>query len=139
MKYTVFLNISNLFLFCVFIINTGFGLFVFLKKIPQKRIRISFSFFSWALALWNFSVLMIYLFNDPWWRLFWVRMSFAATSIAPFAFLTFSLLFPKDKWIISNRKLLFISIPSIIFVFFSFTKLMVHSVEWNTLTSNYGP
>ncbi len=138
MKYTDYLNISNIFLFGVFLINTGLGLFVFFKQLSQKRIKISFSILSWALALWNFSVLMIYLFSDPWWRLFWVRMSFAATSIAPFAFFSFSLFFPNGKWIISNRKLLLISIPSMAFILLSFTNLMIESVQWATLISKYG-
>jgi signal transduction histidine kinase len=66
-------------------------------------------------------------------------MSFVATSIAPFAFLIFSLFFPREKWNISNTKLLLLSIPSLIFVFLSFTDLIVYSVQWDTLTSNYGP
>jgi hypothetical protein len=82
---------------------------------------------------------MLFLFKDPSWRLFWGRMSFAATSIAPFAFLIFSLFFPKEKWTISNAKLLLISIPSIVLVFLSFTDLVIYSVQWDTLTSNYGP
>ena len=133
------LNITNIFLFLVFLINAGLGLFVFFKRLPQKRIRVSFSILSWALALWNFSVLMLFLLKDPSWRLFWGRMSFAATSIAPFAFLIFSLFFPREKWTISNAKLLLISIPSIVLVFLSFTDLIIYSVQWDTLTSNYGP
>ncbi len=112
---------------------------VFLKRLPQKRIKTSFAVLSWGLALWNFSVLMIYLFKDPSWKLFWVRMSFAATSIAPLAFFSFSLFFPKEKPIISNLKLFFISIPALVFIFVSFTQLMVHSVQWDILRSNYGP
>jgi len=126
-------------LFLVFLINAGLGLLVFFKRLPQKRIKTSFAILSWALALWNFDVLMIYLFKDPSWRLFWVRMSFAATSIAPLAFFSFSLFFPKEKQIISNLKLFLISIPSLVFVFMSFTRWMVHSVQWDILSSNYGP
>ncbi len=82
---------------------------------------------------------MIYLFKDPVWRLFWVRMSFAAASIAPLAFFSFSLFFPKEKQIISNLKLFLISIPSWVFIWMSFTPLMVHSVQWDILRSKYGP
>ncbi len=134
-----YLKIINIILFFTFLINTGLGLFVFFKRLPQKRTSISFVILSWSVALWNFSVLMIYLFQDPSWRLFWVRTSFAATSIAPFAFLIFSLFFPKEKLPISNAKLLLISIPSIALVFLSFSDLIIYSVQWDTLTSSYGP
>jgi len=39
----------------------------------------------------------------------------------------------------SNLKLFLISIPSLVFVFMSFTRWMVHSVQWDILSSNYGP
>jgi two-component system, NtrC family, sensor kinase len=134
-----YLKITNTILFLTFLINTGLGLFVFFKKLPQRRISISFVILSWSLALWNISVLMIYLFQDPSWKLFWVRMSFVATSITPFSFLVFSLFFPREKWIISNKKLLLLSIPSFIFIFLSLTNMMVRSVQWDTLTTYYGP
>jgi signal transduction histidine kinase len=134
-----YLNTSNIILFLTFLVNTGLGLFVFLKHLPQKRINISFTVILWALALWNFSVLMIYLFKDPPWRLFWVRMSFAASSISPLAFFIFSLFFPKEKRVISDLKLFLISIPALVFISISFTKLMVRSVQWDILVSNYGP
>ncbi len=128
----------NILLFLVFLINAGLGLLVFFKRLPQKRSKTAFAILSWALALWNFSVLMIYLFQDPSWRLFWVRMSFTSTSIAPVAFLVFSLFFPRDKWAASNREFFLISIPPVIFIYLSFTKLIVRSVEWDTLTSYHG-
>ncbi len=138
MIYEEGLSTTNIFLFIAFTINTGIGFFIFLKRLPQKRIKITFSILSWALALWNFSILMMFLLNDPSWKLFWGRMSFAATSIAPVAFLVFTLFFPRTKWMISNRELFLISIPSLFFVYFSFTKLIVRSVEWRNLTTNYG-
>ncbi len=132
------MKIMNILLFLVFLINAGLGLLVFFKRLPQKRSKTAFAILSWALALWNFSVLMIYLFQDPSWRLFWVRMSFTSTSIAPVAFLVFSLFFPRDKWAASNREFFLISIPPVIFIYLSFTKLIVRSVEWDTLTSYHG-
>ncbi len=134
-----YLSISNIILFLTFLTNTALGLFVFLKRHPQKRTNISFTIISWALALWNLSVLMIYLFRDPLWRLFWVRMSFVASSISPLGFLIFSLFFPKEKRIISDLKLFLISVPALVFIPMSFTKLMVRFVQWDILASNYGP
>ncbi len=139
MIYHEGLSITNIFLTIAFLINAGIGLFVFFKQLPKRRIKISFSVLTWALALWNFSILMIFVLRDPSSKLFWGRMSFAVTSIAPVAFLVFSLCFPKEKWSVSNRELFLISTPSMVFVFLSFTKLIVRSVEWDTLVTNYGP
>jgi len=66
-------------------------------------------------------------------------MSFAATSIAPFAFFIFSLFFPKENWKISNLRLFLISIPSVVFICLSFTNLIVQSVRWDVLGAKYGP
>lgn len=134
-----YLHITNIVLFFVFLINAGLGLFVFIKRITQKRIRISFSILSWTLASWNLSILMIFLVKNPSWKFFWGRMSFAAASVAPFAFFAFSLFFPKEKWIISNKRLFLMCIPSAVFIILSFTELMVRSVRWDTMTTDYGP
>jgi len=133
------LSIINILLFTVLLLTMGLGLLVYLNKsTPHRRVNISFSICSWISAGWILSVLMIYLFKDPLWKLFWVRMSFATSSNIPPTFLYFSLIFPKEKRNISFAKTILIFIPSSIFTFFSFTDLIVHSVYWNTLTPNYG-
>jgi signal transduction histidine kinase len=116
----------------------GLGLLVYKSKSPFRQVNISFSLSSWASAAWILGVMMIYLFKDPWWKLFWVRMGFAATSNIPSTFVYFSLLFPKEKRHVSATKKILIFLPSLIFTFISFTKLVVHSVHWETLTTNYG-
>ncbi len=131
------LNITNVVLFLTFLINLGLGLLVYSKD-PHRRLNISFSLFAWALAGWTFSICMISTLIEPEWRLFWVRMSFVTSSIIPSAFFYFSLIFPKEKRSISFLRTLLIFFPALIFANVSFTKLMVHSAQWQTLTMNYG-
>ena len=132
------LKISCIILLFTFFVNVGLGLLVYLKRSPHRRVNISFALLSWALGAWVLSVLLIYLFKDPNWKLFWVRMSFIGPSILPAAFFYFSLVFPKQKRYISKTRIALIFLPSLIFVLLSFTGLMVRSVEWHTLKANYG-
>jgi signal transduction histidine kinase len=132
------LNLPNMILLFAFLLNVGLGLLIYLKATPYRQVNVSFSIFSWGCASWIFSILMIYLFKEPSWRLFWVRMSFIGPSIIPGAFFYFSLVFPKEKRNIPHILPFLICILSLVFVFMSFTKLMVHSVQWDILSSNFG-
>ena len=132
------LNFQNILLLLSFLLNVGLGSLVYLKATPYRRVSVSFSIFAWACAIWIYSILMIYLYRDSTWRLFWVRMSFIGPSIIPAAFFYFSLIFPKEKRFISWTATFLISILSSVFVSLSFTKLMVHSVRWDILSANYG-
>ena len=132
------LNATNIPLLVVFLLNVGLGLLVYLKASLHPRVNISFSLFTWALAGWAFTILMIYLIREAGWRLFWVRMSFVASSNIPSTFFYFSLIFPNEKRKISLPKIIFIFLPSTIFTLTSFTELMVHSAQWETMKINYG-
>jgi signal transduction histidine kinase len=132
------LNFINILLFIVFILTVGLGLLVYRSNSPHRRVNIAFSISSWASAGWILSVLMIYLFKEPLWKLFWVRMSFVASSNIPSTFFYFSLIFPKEKRNISLLKIVLIFLPSSIFTLLSLTGLMVHSVDWKTFTTDYG-
>jgi signal transduction histidine kinase/MFS family permease len=132
------LSFQNIILLFAFLLNIGLGILVLLKNTPYKRVNISFSIFSWACAIWVCSILMIYLFRDLPWRLYWVRMSFFGSSIIPAAFFYFSLIFPKEKRNVSWPITFLIAILSLAFAFISFTKLMIISVHWGTLSSNFG-
>lgn len=131
-------SIPNIILIIVFLLNTGLGVLVFIKKTIYRKVNISFSIFSWGCAFWVLSVLLIYLFKNLDWKLFWVRSSFIGPSIISPSFFYFSLVFPKEKRKISPKLTIMIIISSLIFVFLSFTKLMVQSVQWDILSSNYG-
>jgi signal transduction histidine kinase len=132
------LKIANIALVLTFILNAGLGLLVYLNKSPHRRVNISFSILSWTLAGWILSTLMIYLFRDPWWRLFWVRMVFVISSAIPSAFLYFALIFPNERRVLPSFKIALIFFPSLILSFVSLTKFIVISVNWETLVSKYG-
>ena len=132
------LNTTNILLLFAFILNFRLGLLVYLKETPYRRVNVSFSIFSWALAGWVLSILMIYLFEEPSWRLFCVRMSFVASSFIPASFFYFSLVFPRQKGYISPAKIVLISLPPFAFGVMSLTKWMVESVQWESLSSRFG-
>jgi two-component system NtrC family sensor kinase len=132
------LSIPNVALFLAFLLNTGLGLLVFLKESPHRRVNIAFSLLSWALAVWALSILMIYLFSALGWKLFWVRMSFVASSNIPSTFLYFSLLFPRERRRIARMTRILIFSPGLVFTFLSFTVLIVRTVHWETLTVDHG-
>ena len=132
------LNISYILLSLAFLVNFGLGLLVYLKNRPHSRINKSFAVLSWASASWVFSVLMIYTFKDESLRLLSVRMSFAFSAFIPASFLYFSLIFPNEQRILNTFKLFFIFLPTFIFITLSFSKFLVHSVQWKTMTANYG-
>jgi len=132
------MNITNTIIFLAFLLNAGLGILVYLRDSPHRRVNVSFSLFTWALAAWILSVSMSFLFREPAWRLFWARMSFVASSNIPSTFLYFSLIFPNEKRNISPLKILLIFSLSTIFTVFSFTKLMIRSAQWETTTLSYG-
>ncbi len=132
------LNIPNIALSSAFLLNAALGLLVYSKNSLHRRVNISFSIFTWALAGWAFSILMVYLVEDAWWRLLWIRMSFVAASIIPSSFLYFSLIFPREKRNVSRWAIVIIASVSSIFVITSLTGLMVRSVRWETLKATYG-
>ncbi len=132
------LDLTSILLLFASVLNFGLGLTVFLKDSPYRRVNVSFSIFSWALGAWALSILLIYLIKEPSWRVFCVRMSFAASSLVPASFFYFSLVFPRQKRHISSVKAILISVPAFAFGVISFTKWMVHSVHWQTLSSRYG-
>ena len=120
-------------------INFGLGILVFAKKSTFRRVNVSFSVLSWAIAGWTLSVLMAYLFKDPSWKLFWGRTSFATSGIIPTAFLGFTLFFPREKRHLSLHHLFLIWLPSVLFLIISYTDKIVHSLRTGSSTFNYGP
>jgi signal transduction histidine kinase len=132
------LNLTHIILLFAFLLTGGLGLLVYLKKSPHRRVNLSFSVFAWASASWILSVLMVYWFDEPAWKLFWVRMSFVGPSIIPASFFYFALVFPKEDRRVSFSRTLLIFALAVVFVSISFTPWMVRSVNWDTLKANYG-
>src|SRR4030042_2150847 len=130
--------ITNSLLFIAFLLNMSLGLLIYLKDSPYRRVNVSFSIFSWACAAWALSIFFVYFFTNPTWKTFWVRMSFVGPSIITGVFLYFSLIFPREKRKVSLPKMILIFLPSSVLVIFSFTKLMVRSVNWETVSTDYG-
>ncbi len=131
-------TITIITLFLAFILNLGLGLLVYSKDSPHRRVSISFSLLTWALAAWAFSILMIFMFKEPRSRLFWVKMSYVTASYIPSTFLYFSRIFPKEKSNLSLLKISLIFLFSSIFAALSFSQWMVRSADWQTLTISYG-
>src|SRR4030042_319208 len=131
------LNIQNIILSIVFLLNVGLGLLVYIRG-HSRRISISFSVFSWASASWVLCILLIFLFREPSWRLFWARMSFVGPSIVAASFFYFSMIFPSENRRIAPFKLIPVYITSLIFVILSFTEFLVHSANWDSLSLHYG-
>jgi signal transduction histidine kinase len=125
-------------LFFAFLFNLGLGLLVYSKSSPYRRVNASFSFLSWALAGWAFSILMIFLFKEPQSRLFWVKMSYVTSSYIPSTFFYFSIVFPKEKHILSPIYKFLLFFCSSIFAALSFSELMIRSAQWETITVSYG-
>jgi signal transduction histidine kinase len=120
--------------------NTVLGLLAFLKRLPNKKVNISFAILSWALGVWNFCGWIMYLpKGNPLWEIFWVRMGFMAMSITPSAFFTFSWLLTREESVIPKWKLIVVWVPSLVFVLASLTRLMVRSVALEIPMLNYGP
>lgn len=132
-------NIINTALLIAFLWNMGLGFLVYFRPSPHRSVNVSFSLFTWALAGWTLSILLMYLFIDPVWKLFWGRMSFVAASNIPSTFLFFSLVFPKEMKPLSSLKRALIFLPSTLFGLISFTDWMVRSAQWDTMMVNYGP
>ena len=129
--------IPELFLLFAFFVNLGLGVLVFFKSQAHKRINLIFSALGWACAGWGFSLLMIYLGVPT--TLFWGRMSFATSGVTPFAFLLFSLLFPRKQVDIKSFKIILLSLPPLLFFGLSFTDQIVSSPGTGKQMFNYGP
>jgi len=133
------LILIGLILLVTIFVNTGLGFLIFLKRSTFRRVNITFSLASWASAGWILSVLMAYFFKDPFWRIFWGRMSFATSGIIPAAFLCFSLLFPREQRGLSSSKLFLVGLPSFVILGLAFTNQIVSSPRFDSQMFNYGP
>jgi len=120
-------------------VNLGFGFLVYLKTGARTRVNLSFSVLAWAGAGWALSFFMVYVFKDDSSRLFWGRMGFAASGIIPAAFLTFSLVFPREQHRFGLTRLVCLGIPTLVFFSLSFTDRIVSSVGSGSKMFSYGP
>lgn len=133
------MSLPIIFLSLAFIVNLGLGLLVYIKGTSYKRISFSFAILAWSAASWAFSFFMVYLlFGNPV-KLFWGKMGFASSSVIPFAFLLFSILFPNEQRRVSSFKLTILGLPALIFFGLSFTDKIVFSLGYGPKMFIYGP
>jgi signal transduction histidine kinase len=131
------LTIPNSILAFVFLLNGGLGALVYLKD-PRRRINISFSIFSWASAGWVLSILMIFLLDEPFWKLFSLRMGFAWVTVITAAFFYFSTVFPGERRYIGTIEIILLLVVSSIFLVLSFTDSVIRSADWDAMVIRYG-
>jgi signal transduction histidine kinase len=131
------LTIPNSILAFVFLLNGGLGALVYLKD-PHRRINISFSIFSWASAGWVLSILMIFLLDEPFWKLFSLRMGFAWVTVITAAFFYFSTVFPGERRYIGTIEIILLLVVSSIFLVLSFTDSVIRSANWDAMVIRYG-
>jgi signal transduction histidine kinase len=117
----IFLSISFLF-------TLGLGFLVFTRPSTYKRINIVFSLLCLACALWIFGALMVEIFEQVGWKLFWIRFIFAVSCFLPAIFVHFSLIFPNYQHHLYFLKTLILYFPPLIFLAFSPTELIVKSI-----------
>ncbi len=100
---------------------------VFLKNTTSNTNR-SFAVLGISIATWLFFLFMTDVANDVERALFYVRSALLVSSIYPLAFLYFSYVFPINRKV---RPLYIIaaSLPFVILALFSYSDLMVSSVE----------
>src|SRR3972149_3548078 len=92
------LTIVEIFLFISFLINLGLGFFVSTRSSTYKRTNIIFSLICLACALWIFGALMVPIFGQVQWKLFWIRFIFGVSCFLPAILVHFSLIFPTYQY-----------------------------------------
>ena len=121
--------LTDIILILSFFVNLGLGIIIFTRPAPfYKKINIIFSSLCLASALWGLGVLMVFIFKDMEWKLFWIRFIFATSSFIPGIFLHFSLVFPNYHHKINLYKSLLIYFPPLFFLAIIQTKLIVKSI-----------
>ncbi len=122
-----------------FIVNLGFGLLTYLKAKSFRRLSLAFSIMAWSGSGWALSFFMVYFFSNESSKLFWGRMGFATSGLIPPSFLLFTLFFPREKRTISITEIILLFLPTIFFLFLSFTNQIVSSIGSGVKMFNYGP
>ena len=133
------MSVPTITLLFAFLVNLGLGLLVYIKATSYKRVNIIFAILAWSAAGWAFSFFLVYLFTDNPLKLFFGRMGFATSSIISTAFLLFAIIFPSEQRGVSSFKLIFLSLPALLFLGLSFTNKIVFSLGIGLKMFIYGP
>ncbi len=130
----------EIFLIIGFFVNIGLGLLIFTRPSSYyKKINIIFSSLCLASALWVLGALMVPIFREAHWKLFWIRFIFGASGFIPAIFLHFSLVFPNYQYTINLFRKLLIYSPPLFFSAISQTEFIVISIiQFEPLKFKYG-
>jgi signal transduction histidine kinase len=121
--------IVDIFLAIGFLVNIGLGFLVFTRPSNYyRKINVIFSFLCLACALWVFTALMVFVFNQVEWKLFWIRFVFGVSCFIPAILFHFSLIFPNYQHRLNLLKTLILYSPPLIFLLFSPTGQIVKSI-----------
>lgn len=88
------------------------GFFVLLRN-RNNPIHLSFTFFSFSLALWALGIAFFRMSPDPVWSLIWAKIYYISASFIAASLLFFANIFPKAEKLSTKVKLLII-IPSVL-------------------------
>jgi signal transduction histidine kinase len=123
-----------------FFTNLGLGLLIFTRPSNfYRKINIIFSSLCLASALWVLGALMLPIFREAHWKLFWIRFIFGVSAFIPAIFLHFSLVFPNYRYTINLFRKLLIYFPSLFFAAINQTELIVNSIiQLEPLKFKYG-
>jgi signal transduction histidine kinase len=122
------MKMVELFLSISFLVILALGFLVSSKPSAYRKINIIFSFLCLACALWILGALMIIIMRQMQWKLFWIRFVFGVFCFIPAIFVHFSYIFPAYKRHMNFLKMLILYSPSLIFLAFSPTDLIIKSI-----------
>src|SRR3990167_4204425 len=118
-------NIASL---VTFFITLALGLFIFVKN-PKSKINLTFTFFTLTISAWVITNFFADIAKTPEQAAFWARATLAGPSIMPILLLYFSTIFPKQQVKFNKIIWLILTIPSIVFLILTPTKLNIEKVN----------
>ncbi|MCD6170233.1 MAG: PAS domain S-box protein [Candidatus Latescibacteria bacterium] len=124
----------------VCVINLSLALFVYLKNRKHSANRF-FAIFVLCVAAWTFGNYMAHIHANTQNGLLWGRVTFAAASLIPLAFLIFAQVFPDKRTISLRKSLLAFVFLGISFLLLSFSPLLLVNLTpaVQGINTEYGP
>ncbi|MAG44517.1 hypothetical protein CL633_01375 [bacterium] len=107
-------GLINILLFAVAIANLILGSLLIFKK--RSKANIFFGIAVYGVALWNLSMALFRITENPNSLMFWCKMLYIAATITASGFLYFSYVFPLNKFTIKSVKKFVLLLPPIIMI-----------------------
>jgi signal transduction histidine kinase len=89
------MDIENIILLVISLLNLSLGFFLFFKN-KKSRINVSYTFFTFFIFLWGFSLFIFRLTNNIALALFAMRLSYISAALIATPFLYFAFIFPDN-------------------------------------------